>query len=82
MLLIGVDYHRSFQTIAFFVEETGEYDERRLTIVVEKQSRSIEACSRRESACVSAWRPLDTHAGSNGCWQSWASRYGSAIRND
>jgi transposase len=30
MLLIGVDYHPSFQTIAFFVEETGEYDERRL----------------------------------------------------
>jgi transposase len=30
MLLMGVDYHPSFQTIAFFVEETGEYDERRL----------------------------------------------------
>ena len=29
-MLIGVDYHPSFQTIAFFVEETGEYDERRL----------------------------------------------------
>ena len=25
MMLIGVDYHPSFQTIAFFVEETGEY---------------------------------------------------------
>ena len=30
MLLIGVDYHPSFQTIAYFVEETGEYDEREL----------------------------------------------------
>jgi transposase len=30
MMLIGVDYHPSFQTIAFFVEETGEYDEREL----------------------------------------------------
>jgi len=30
MLLIGVDYHPSFQTIAFFVEETGEYDEQEL----------------------------------------------------
>jgi len=29
-MLIGVDYHPSFQTIAFFVEETGEYDEREL----------------------------------------------------
>ena len=30
MYLIGVDYHPSFQTIAFFVEETGEYGEREL----------------------------------------------------
>ena len=30
MYLIGVDYHPSFQTIAFFVEETGEYDEQEL----------------------------------------------------
>ena len=31
MLLIGVDYHPSFQQIAFFDEETGECDERRLS---------------------------------------------------
>ena len=30
MMLIGVDYHPSFQTIAFFVEETGECGEREL----------------------------------------------------
>ena len=30
MTLIGVDYHPSFQTIAFFVEETGEYGEQQL----------------------------------------------------
>jgi transposase len=30
MLLIGVDYHPSFQQIAFFEEETGEYGERQL----------------------------------------------------
>ena len=29
-MLIGVDYHPSFQQIAFLVEETGEYSERRL----------------------------------------------------
>jgi len=29
-MLIGVDYHPSFQQIAFLVEETGEYRERRL----------------------------------------------------
>jgi hypothetical protein len=28
MMSIGVDYHPSFQTIAFLIEETGEYDER------------------------------------------------------
>jgi hypothetical protein len=27
MMIIGVDYHPSFQTIAYFVEETGECDE-------------------------------------------------------
>jgi transposase len=30
MMLIGVDYHPSFQQIAFFVEETGECGERQL----------------------------------------------------
>ncbi|HYA78693.1 MAG TPA: hypothetical protein VED65_00015 [Candidatus Bathyarchaeia archaeon] len=30
MLLIGVDYHASFQTIALLVEETGEYGEQEL----------------------------------------------------
>jgi transposase len=29
-MLIGVDYHPSFQTIAFCMEETGEYEERQL----------------------------------------------------
>src|ERR1700741_4606913 len=30
MIIIGVDYHPSFQTIAFLMEGTGEYDEREL----------------------------------------------------
>jgi len=30
MMLIGVDYHPSFQTIAFLVEETGEYGDQEL----------------------------------------------------
>ena len=30
MMLIGVDYHPSFQTIAFVMEETGECDEQEL----------------------------------------------------
>src|SRR5262245_13791378 len=30
MMIIGVDYHPSFQQIAFLIEETGELQERRL----------------------------------------------------
>ena len=30
MLLIGADYHPSFQTITFLLEETGEYGEQQL----------------------------------------------------
>ena len=30
MMIIGVDYHPSFQAIAFFVEETGECGEQEL----------------------------------------------------
>jgi hypothetical protein len=30
MMIIGVDYHPSFQQIAFLMEETGECDERQL----------------------------------------------------
>ena len=29
-MIIGVDYHPSFQQIAFLIEETGEYEERQL----------------------------------------------------
>jgi transposase len=31
MMIIGVDYHPSFQTIAFLMEETGECDEQELS---------------------------------------------------
>ena len=30
IMIIGVDYHPSFQQIAFLIEETGEYEERQL----------------------------------------------------
>ena len=30
MMIIGADYHPSFQTIAFFIEETGECGEQEL----------------------------------------------------
>ena len=53
MMLIGVDYHPSFQTIAFFVEETGECGEQELkSTAMVKQSDFIGTCRREESACV------------------------------
>jgi len=43
MYLIGVDYHPSFQTIAFFVEETGECGERELNHSEERsQCRALD----------------------------------------
>lgn len=38
MLIMRVDYHPSFQQVAFLGQETGEYDERRLNRVMEKRS--------------------------------------------
>ena len=40
MVIIGVDYHPSFQAIAFFEEETGEWGEQELTTVMDKQRSS------------------------------------------
>jgi hypothetical protein len=42
MLIIGADYHPSFQQIAFFSEETGECGEQRLSHDMVKPSDSIE----------------------------------------
>jgi len=50
MIIIGVDYHPSFQQIAFLIEETGEYDERRLNHAMERPRSSIAICSREEFA--------------------------------
>jgi len=33
MIIIGVDYHPSFQTIAFLIEETGECAEQELSLL-------------------------------------------------
>ena len=51
MMIIGVDYHPSFQQIAFWMEETGEYGERQLNHRGEKQNDSIGTCTREESWC-------------------------------
>jgi transposase len=42
MMIIGVDYHPSVQTIAFLVEETGECGEQELNHSDGKRRNSIE----------------------------------------
>ena len=41
MMIIGVDYHPSFQTIAFFVEETGECGEQELNLLEKTIGRHL-----------------------------------------
>jgi hypothetical protein len=63
MMLIGVDYHPSFQTIAFFVEETGEYGERELNhsegeaerFYLDLQQRGIHVRVGMEATGFSRW---------------------------
>ena len=63
MMLIGVDYHPSFQQIAFFVEETGECGERRLghedgeaeRFYRDLQQRGTFVCVGMEATGYSRW---------------------------
>jgi hypothetical protein len=43
IMIIGVDYHPSFQTIAFLIEETGECGEQELNHSDGQQRNSIES---------------------------------------
>ena len=47
MMIIGVDYHPSFQQIAFLIEETGEYDEQRLNHEGEEAERFYRDLKRK-----------------------------------
>jgi hypothetical protein len=79
MMLLGVDYHPSFQTIAFFVEETGECDERELNHSegeAEQYYRDLKQQGIRVRVGMEA---PDIHAGSSDCWLNWVSSCGSAI---
>jgi transposase len=76
MIIVGCDYHPSFQQIAFVDTETGELNEQRL-----EQRESAEAFYRElASRCAWGWKPVDTRAGSSACWRSWVSSYGLGTR--
>jgi transposase len=67
MLIIGCDYHPSFQQIAWVDSETGECGEQRLAHSdgeAEKYYRGLNGRS------VRVGKPLDTHAGSSGYWRN------------
>jgi transposase len=63
MLIVGVDYHLSFQQIAFFDQETGECGERRLNhsdgeterFYRELQQRGVSVRVRMEATSYSRW---------------------------
>ena len=80
MLIIGVDYHPSFQQISFLDQETGECDDRRLNHSDGEAERFYKRLKQNGSACAWDWRPPDIHAGSSGYWRSWVSRCGLGMR--
>jgi hypothetical protein len=79
-MMICVDYHPSFQQIAFLVKETGEYSERRLNHSDGEAEKFYRDMQRRGVQVQVGWRRPAIPAGSNDCWQSWVSKCGSATR--
>jgi hypothetical protein len=79
MMIIGVDYHPSFQAVAFLMEETGECGEQELNHS-DGQAEKFYRDLKQRGICVRVgMEATDIHAGSSGYWQSWGSRYGWAI---
>ena len=70
MIIIGCDYHPSFQQIAFVDTETGELQEQLLAHRegAEKFYRAI--WSPVVGSCVWEWKPVGTHGGLSACWRS------------
>jgi hypothetical protein len=56
MMIIGVDYHPSFQAIAFFVEETGECGEQELNHSDGQAERFYRDLKQRSSELNCQWR--------------------------
>ena len=68
-MLIGVDYHPSFQQIAFFEEETGECGDRQLHHSDGEAERFYRDLKQRgiRVRVGKAWRLPDIRAGSSDC---------------
>jgi len=79
MMILGVDNHPSFQQIAFWMEETGEYGERQLNHSEGEAERFYRDLHERGILVRVGMEGLDFLAGSNDCWQNLVSSCGLAI---
>src|SRR6476661_5939932 len=79
MLIIGIDYHPSFQQIASMDQETGEYDERRLNHSDGEAERFYRELKQREVSVRVGMEAADIPVGSSGYSQNWISRCGLAM---
>ena len=80
MIIIGADYHPSFQEIAFLDQDTGECGERRLNHSDREAENFYRDLKQRGVSVRVGMRPLDIHVGSSGYWRNWVSSYGLEIR--
>jgi len=70
MMIIGVDYHPSFQTIAFLIEETGECGEQELKHSDGQAEKFYRDLKQRGISVRVGMEATGYSAGSSGCWQS------------
>ena len=64
MLIIGCDFHPGFQQVAIFDNQTGEYQEKRLST---GRKRSSFTAGWRGRKCEWGWRRAGTIRGSSDC---------------
>lgn len=77
MYIIGVDYHPSFQQIAFLDQETGECGEQRLN---HSDGEAEKFYRELRQKGISARVGLEATGYSRWCYlRNWASRCGSAM---
>jgi hypothetical protein len=76
MKIVGCDLHTRYQQIAMLETETGELSERRLEHA-DEEAGSFYA--ELQGPVRVASKPLDTRAGSSGCWPNWDTSYGWAM---
>jgi transposase len=70
MMIIGVDYHPSFQTIAFLMEETGECGEQELNHSDGQAERFYRDLQQRGIRVRVGMEATGYSRGSSDCWQS------------